>query len=380
MKGNRAFIMKVGMRRRILLCAVLLANCSALALCAATWRWQRTLTLSPDEPLDMQQYLTGLRTEAGFQGRVARDERGIVTLSGMCENTAKLTPFLEQLEKSRIAYQNQTICADELRRSVAWVLQRNGYPDAQVQSGSTLDAVVITTNLNPIDQRWFSVSRQLSQLPGLRAWRANFSSGDEERAHVDAVPVAHNSSPSTTSSASKAKAGVLSTLFRSASRISAWLGFPDHAGYWSIRALELSAQSMSKGYIATVSQQYQIPLHLAQAVIWIESRGRHTDAAGHILTSPKGALGIMQLMPGTARELKVNPFDVRDNIRGGFAYLAQLARKYGRDWNKVIAAYNWGPRNIDEAVARHGANWRVALPKESESYLLQMQRRIRQTI
>src|SRR5260363_120744 len=86
---------------------------------------------------------SGLRAGAGFQGRVARDEMGIVTLSGRCEDTAKLAPFLEQLEQSDIAYQNQTVCADELRRSVAWVLHRNGYPNARVESGATPDAVVI---------------------------------------------------------------------------------------------------------------------------------------------------------------------------------------------------------------------------------------------
>ncbi|CCD29241.1 exported hypothetical protein [Candidatus Glomeribacter gigasporarum BEG34] len=376
-------MMKAKMRRRILLCAAFLTSCGALALCAVAWRWQRALESLPAQSFDVQQYSAALRAGAGFQGRVARDEMGIVTLSGRCEDTAKLAPFLEQLEQSDIAYQNQTVCADELRRSVAWVLHRNGYPNARVESGATPDAVVITTAPDlgdPGDQRWFSVSRQLSQLPGLRAWKLNFSSGDKERARADAAPVVHDAAPGAASSASETKAGILSTLFRSASRISAWLGFPDHAGYWSIKALELSAQSIGEGYIAAVSQQYQIPLHLAQTVIWIESRGRHTDAQGRILTSPKGALGIMQLMPETARELKVNPFDVRDNIRGGFAYLAQLAHKYQRDWDKVIAAYNWGPRNIDEAVAQHGANWRIALPKESESYLLRMNRRIRRTI
>src|SRR5260363_141675 len=65
-----------------------------------------------------------IRRAAVFSGLARRGG-----LSGRCEDTAKLAPFLEQLEQSDIAYQNQTVCADELRRSVAWVLHRNGYPN-----------------------------------------------------------------------------------------------------------------------------------------------------------------------------------------------------------------------------------------------------------
>lgn len=365
--------------RRILLCTALFASCSVAALYVAIWQRQRMLAPAFYEQFDVQRYSAALRTEAGFQGRIARDEAGVVTLSGMCDDTAKLAPFLEQLEKSNIAYRNQMVCADELRRSVAWILHRNGYPDAQVNSGATLDAVVITVDSNIEDERWSSVSQQLSQLSSLRAWRVNAAS-DNQSQYAKAAPTAEVSASPEHTSTPKAGAGILSTLFRSAGLISAWLGLPDQAGYWSIKALELSAQGVSEAYIAMVSQQYQIPLRLARAVIWIESRGRHTGADGRILTSSKGALGIMQLMPDTARELKVNPFDVHDNIRGGFAYLAQLARKYQGDWDKVIAAYNWGPRNIDEAVTRHGENWRIALPRESANYLLRLQRRIQRAV
>ncbi len=379
MRVNAWIMNKSACRRRIVLCAALLASGGIAALNVVAWQRQNTRALLSDLPFDVRQYSTALRTEAGFQGQVTRDETGIVTLSGMCDDTAQLSPFLEKLEKSNIAYQNQVVCADELRRSVAWVLRRNGYPDAQVESGATLDAVVITVDSNVEDKRWSSVSEQLSQLPSLRAWRLDIAS-DSGRQHAKAASAIKVAAPHERASTSRAGAGILSALFRSAGRISAWLGLPDQAGYWSIKALELGVHGISEGYIAMVSQQYRVPLQLARAVIWIESRGRHTDVDGHILTSPKGALGIMQLMPDTARELKVNPFDARDNIRGGFAYLAQLARKYQRDWDKVIAAYNWGPRNIDQAIAHHGANWRMALPEQSARYLLTMQRWVRQTI
>lgn len=79
-----------------------------------------------------------------------------------------------------------------------------------------------------------------------------------------------------------------------------------------------------------------VDVHLLRAVAWTESRGRANAV------SPKGARGVMQLMPGTAVELGVDPLDAVSNITGGARYLArQLAH-----FNSVplaLAAYNAGP-------------------------------------
>lgn len=65
--------------------------------------------------------------------------------------------------------------------------------------------------------------------------------------------------------------------------------------------------------------------------------------------SNKGAIGLAQLMPGTARLLKVDPHDPKQNLEGGARYLAEQYRTF-RSWRLALAAYNAGPG----AVRKHG--------------------------
>lgn len=77
--------------------------------------------------------------------------------------------------------------------------------------------------------------------------------------------------------------------------------------------------------------------------------------------SQKGAIGLAQLMPGTARLLKVNPHDPVQNLEGGARYLARQYRDF-RSWRLALAAYNAGP----EAVRKHGG---VPPFKETRNYV-----------
>lgn len=94
--------------------------------------------------------------------------------------------------------------------------------------------------------------------------------------------------------------------------------------------------------IEDAAKYYVLPAALIKAVIAVES-GFEPSA-----TSPKGAQGLMQLMPSTAMLMQVrDPLDAWENIFGGARYLRILANRFGGDLRHTLAAYNAGPEAID---------------------------------
>ena len=105
-----------------------------------------------------------------------------------------------------------------------------------------------------------------------------------------------------------------------------------------------SAPPQVEAWIREAAGRLALDPDLIRAVIQVES---DFDPRA---TSHKGAMGLMQLMPATAATLAVSdPYDPRQNIRGGAAYLERQLRRFGRT-DLALAAYNAGP----EAVARYG--------------------------
>ena len=94
--------------------------------------------------------------------------------------------------------------------------------------------------------------------------------------------------------------------------------------------------------LATAASRYAIRPTLLTAVAWQESHFQPQAV------SPKGAVGVMQLMAGTARDLGIDRFDLSQNILGGAAYLRQMMDRFGGNEALALAAYNAGPGAVDQ--------------------------------
>ncbi len=98
------------------------------------------------------------------------------------------------------------------------------------------------------------------------------------------------------------------------------------------------------GLIREIAERYDVEYALVKAIIKAESD------FDRLAVSPKGALGLMQLMPQTAAQHQVrNVFLPRDNIEGGVRHLRMLLDRYGGNLTLAIAAYNAGTKRVEEA-------------------------------
>jgi soluble lytic murein transglycosylase-like protein len=98
-----------------------------------------------------------------------------------------------------------------------------------------------------------------------------------------------------------------------------------------------------QGEVARLAAKYDISPRLLEAVVWQESRWNPNAV------SPVGARGLAQLMPGTARDLGVDPRDPRANLEGGARYLRMQLDTFGGDVERALAAYNAGPHRVAKA-------------------------------
>jgi soluble lytic murein transglycosylase-like protein len=111
-----------------------------------------------------------------------------------------------------------------------------------------------------------------------------------------------------------------------------------------------------EGIIDRASSTYGVDRDLIVSVIRAES-GFDVQA-----TSPKGAMGLMQLMPGTARDLGVtDAYDPEQNVMGGTRHLKWLLQRYDGDVRSALAAYNWGSGNLERSTG--------TLPEETRNYI-----------
>ncbi len=157
------------------------------------------------------------------------------------------------------------------------------------------------------------------------------SSGKRVFVNADPKPLGRKAKPSVPGAASAANTPPGTT--QSPPSPSAYMGAEEAANREKIVQM-----------IREVSARYNVDPALIRAVMQTESNWNSTAV------SRKGALGLMQLVPGTAQQLGVNnAFDPKQNLDAGVRYLHTLLERYNGDLDKALAAYNAGPGAVDRA-------------------------------
>ena len=136
-----------------------------------------------------------------------------------------------------------------------------------------------------------------------------------------------------------------------------------------------------KKYIQAASQQYNVPAVLIAGVMAQESGGHETDGAGHVLESSAGALGLMQVEPGTAAGMVFGGQEVGyravvdlsnavTNIELGAMYLSELYHEFGDNAEEAESAYNAGPGGEEQAIA---SGYTIAQNAQTLAYVANIQ-------
>jgi len=140
---------------------------------------------------------------------------------------------------------------------------------------------------------------------------------------------------------------------------------PSNADAQDVPASRSVSSHPYSGYVAEAAHRFGIPEAWIWAVMRVESGGRRNAV------SRAGAMGLMQIMPGTWAQLRArhrlgsDPFDPRDNIMAGAAYLRAMYDRYGNA-SAMLAAYNAGPGRYDQYLRGR------PLPAETRAYLARL--------
>jgi soluble lytic murein transglycosylase-like protein len=142
--------------------------------------------------------------------------------------------------------------------------------------------------------------------------------------------------------------------------------FTPHASRNSQKTSKLSLQKGDNEIdriIDHAAQKYDIDPNLIYSVIQVESNFNPSAI------SSKGAKGLMQLMPETAKELGVeNAYNAHDNVMGGTRYLRMLLDRYDGQVDLALAAYNWGMGNVEKNPGKLPAETLDYLEKVNKAY------------
>lgn len=121
--------------------------------------------------------------------------------------------------------------------------------------------------------------------------------------------------------------------------------------------------------IAFGAEQFGVDEAVLVGMGAIESRNYDPAVISGKVLSPRGAAGMMQFMPETAKRFGIDPTDVAQSAIGAAAYMRAHLDMFGGDYDKAMAAYNWGEGAVQKAVAKWGDKWLDHAPEQTQNYI-----------
>ncbi|MDN7445887.1 transglycosylase SLT domain-containing protein [Burkholderia multivorans] len=142
------------------------------------------------------------------------------------------------------------------------------------------------------------------------------------------------------------------------------LGYTRHA---------LTMPSDPAGYLASIEKQRGLPPGTLSGMWQVESKSGK-NLVGPLLRNGDQAIGDLQFTSGTWNDWGNggDRFNFKDQAGAAGRYMQFLMKKYGGDIRKALAAYNWGPGNLDKDIAKNGSQWESNLPAETRKYIAQI--------
>jgi len=136
------------------------------------------------------------------------------------------------------------------------------------------------------------------------------------------------------------------------------------------RGARLGALAAANPAIAQLVQQIAAEYGLNPSLILAQAT-QESGLNPNAVNPKSGAAGVMQLMPGTARQFGVTDvYDPVQNITAGCQYMSQLLQEFNGDVASALAAYDWGPGNVTNAQEQYGASWLYYAPAETQNYVM----------
>jgi hypothetical protein len=143
-----------------------------------------------------------------------------------------------------------------------------------------------------------------------------------------------------------------------------WLADELMKGTHPDKYYEYASQGERSEYLGALDKKYGLPKGTTERV-W----GAESNKSWDPKDSAKGAVGPFQFKPVTAAAYRVDPHSWSDSAYGAAHYLSDLRDRYKGDMQKALAAYNWGPANVDWDIKQHSKDWQGYLPAETRGYV-----------